>query len=280
MKKEKEIPIPSFEQTRSPNISSWRVTAALVPGLMAGLYFILTTDPLPQPLSYHDFADTRVLLGIPHAGDVVTNLAFVIAGARGLWFLAQGNHGTRTFVDQRERRLFRWFFVGVLLTGLGSGCYHLAPDNDSLVWDRIPMAIGFMSIVAIMIAERVKLSLGVALLVPLMAIGTGTVIWWIWTEHAGRGDLRPYLVVQFYPMITIALMLLLLPTPYTRGNYYWGLFVFYAAAKVVEMLDHEIFDLTQGVASGHNLKHLFAAGGAAWVLRMLSLRQPRFYPIS
>jgi hypothetical protein len=265
----------SIEQTSSPNVSSRRVAAALLPGLIVGLFFILRIGPIPQPLSYHDFADTRMLLGIPHAGDVLTNLAFVMVGAWGLWFLARPNRKTRIFIDERERRLFQWLFVGVLLTGFGSGWYHLAPDNDSLVWDRVPMAIGFMSIVAIMIAERVKLSLGVALLVPLVVIGVGTVFWWIWTEHAGHGDLRPYLFVQFYPMITIALMLILLPTPYTRGNDYWGLFFFYAAAKVVEILDRQIFDLTQGLVSGHNLKHLFAAGAAAWILRMLWLRQPR-----
>lgn len=263
------------KQTNSLKANSWRFAAALLPGLLVGLYFIVRTDPLPQPLSYHEFADTRVLLGIPHAGDVLTNLAFVIIGAWGLWFLARPQPTTRIFIDDRERRLFQWLFVGVFLTGIGSGWYHLAPDNDSLVWDRIPMTIGFMSIIAIMIAERVKLSFGVALLIPLVAVGVGTVFWWIWTEHAGHGDLRPYLFVQFYPLITIALMLLLLPTPYTHGNFYWGLFVFYGAAKIVEVLDHEIFGLTQGLVSGHNLKHLLAAGGTAWILRMLWLRQTR-----
>lgn len=264
-----------MEQNSLLKVWPWRVAAVFVPGLVIGLYFILKTGPLPQPLSYHDFADTRVLLGIPHAGDVLTNLAFVVVGAWGLWPLMWPNRNVLTFIDERERRLFQWFFLGVFLTGFGSGWFHLAPDNDSLVWDRVPMAITFMSIVAIMIAERVKLSLGVSLLFPLIAIGLGTVFWWIWTEHAGSGDLRPYLFVQFYPMITIVLMLLLLPAPYTHSNYYWGLFVFYAAAKVVEILDHRIFDLTHGVVSGHNLKHLFAAAGAAWILRMLWLRQPR-----
>lgn len=265
----------SKEQTGFQKVRFWRIGAAFFPGLIVGLYFILATGPLPQPLSYHDFADTRALLGIPHAGDVLTNLAFVGAGAWGLWFLARSNRATRSSIDERERRLFRWFFAGVFLTGFGSGWYHLVPDNDSLVWDRIPMTVGFMSIVAIMIAERVRLSLGVTLFVPLVAMGIGTVFWWIWTEHTGHGDLRPYLFVQFYPLITVALILLLLPTPYTHGHYYWGLFAFYAAAKIVELLDHELFSLTQGVASGHNLKHLFAAGGAVWILRMLWLRRPR-----
>ena len=102
-------------------------------------------------------------------------------------------------------------------------------------------------------------------------------MWWIWTEHLGHGDLRWYLMVQFYPFITIALMLLLLPTPYTRGNDYWGLFFFYAAAKIAEVLDQQIFSLTQSIISGHSLKHLFAAAGAAWLLRMLWLRQ-KSYP--
>jgi len=135
------------------------------------------------------------------------------------------------------------------------------------------MTIGFMSLVAIMIAERVKLSIGIALLWPLIIVGVATVIWWIETEHAGHGDLRPYLIVQFYPMLTIALMLLLLPTPYTHSKYYGWLFLSYATAKIVEILDHELFNLTQGVISGHSLKHLFAAGGAACVLRMLWVRQ-------
>jgi hypothetical protein len=264
-----------MEHTRPLKISPWRIAAALLPGLVAGVFFMLTTGPLPQPLSYHDFADTRILMGIPHAGDVLSNLAFVIVGAGGLWSLAQQKLTIRSFIDGRERRLFQWLFIGVFLTGLGSGWYHLEPDNYSLVWDRLPMAISFMSIFAIMITERIKPSLGIALLGPLVVIGIASVLLWIWTEHMGQGDLRWYLVVQFYPMLTIALMLFFLPTRYSHGNDYWGLFFLYAADKVVEVLDHEIFNLTQGLISGHTLKHLFAAAGAAWILRMLWLRQPR-----
>lgn len=252
--------------------STRRIAAALLPGLLVGV-IMLVNDPIPQPLSYHDFADTRVLLGIPHAGDVLTNLAFFIVGVWGLWFLAQPRYSGRSFIDGRERRLFQCFFTGVFLTAFGSGWYHLEPDNYSLVWDRLPMAVAFMSIFATVIAERVKLNTGVTLLGPLVAIGVASVLWWIWTEHTGHGDLRWYLMVQFYPILTIALMLLLLPTPYTRGNDYWGLFFFYAAAKDVEVFDYQTFYLTQSLVSGHNLKHLFAAAGAAWLLRMLWLRQ-------
>ena len=257
------------------HVSSWRVTLALLPGLIAGIYIMTASGPMPQPLSYHNFADNRLFLGIPHAGDVLTNFAFLIVGACGWWFLVQPRLSNKSFTDNRERTLFWWLFTGVLLTAFGSGWYHLNPKNYSLVWDRLPMAIGFMSIFSIMIAERVSLPLGAVLLKPLVAIGILSILWWIWTEHNGRGDLRWYLFVQFYPLITIALMLLLLPTAYTRGNDYWGLFILYAVAKIVEILDHEIFQLTNGLVSGHNLKHLFAAAAAAWILRMLWLRVPR-----
>jgi len=261
-----------LQPTPSTGVTPWRVAMSLLPGLVAGILAMLAYRPIPQPLSYHNFADQRVWLGIPHAGDVLTNLAFLVVGALGLWFLARPGLSRDAFVDDRERALFRWLFLGVLLTGFGSAWYHLAPDNYSLVWDRLPMAVAFMSVFSILLAERVSLPVGVAMLRPLIVIGIVSVLWWIWTEHIGRGDLRWYLLVQFYPLIAMALMLLLLPTRYTHGNDYWGLFFCYVAAKVAEVLDHEIFHLTGELVSGHNLKHVFAAVGVAWLIRMLWLR--------
>lgn len=259
----------------SLHTSYWRIATALIPGLLLGVVVWLVAGPIPQPQSYHQFADEHIALGIPHAGDVLSNLAFIIVGTWGMWFLSQPRLNERAFIDRRERRAFWWLFTGVFLTGFGSGWYHLSPDNYSLVWDRLPMALAFMGIFATMISERIKPSLGFVLLGPLQVAGVASVLWWIWTEHLGQGDLRLYLIVQFYPMITMFLMLLLLPTPYTHGRYYWGLFLFYAAAKVTELLDSPIHEFSQGVISGHSLKHLFAAAGVGCLLRMLWLRQPR-----
>lgn len=49
------------------------------------------------------------------------------------------------FSDARERWLYAVVFAGLILTALGSGYYHLAPDNARLVWDRIPIMITFMA---------------------------------------------------------------------------------------------------------------------------------------
>lgn len=32
------------------------------------------------------------------------------------------------------------FFVGVAAVAFGSGYYHLKPDDDRLVWDRLPVS--------------------------------------------------------------------------------------------------------------------------------------------
>ena len=41
---------------------------------------------IPQPQSYHNFADQRSFLGIPNFGDVVSNIPFALFGVWGLLF--------------------------------------------------------------------------------------------------------------------------------------------------------------------------------------------------
>jgi len=60
--------------------------------------------------------------------------------------------------------------------------------------------------------------LGVVLLAPLVLLGAASVGgYWTRTESLGRGDLRFYYLVQFYPLIAIPLLLALCPPRYTRG---------------------------------------------------------------
>lgn len=255
--------------------SLWRIALSIFPGIFLGAILLLFYEPIPQPLYYHQFADNRILLIIPHVGDVLTNLGLLAVGIVGLVLLKKSAFTDKAFISDKEVVLFRIFFLGTCLTAFGSGWYHLSPDNASLFWDRLSMAICFMSLFAIVIAERIRLTLGIYVVVPLLVFGISSVIWWIWTEHAGQGDLRWYLLVQFYPLMTIALMLVLLPTPYSKSNYYWLVFVLYALAKVAELFDHEIFHLTGQLMSGHNLKHLLVSLAAAGLLVMLSLRQAK-----
>ena len=242
-------------------------------GIVTALVVVaaLLLPPIPQPKSYHVFADWRSFLGIPNFGDVVSNLPFAVVGLWGLVFLLRSD--PEQFVDSRERWPYVIIFVGLLLTAFGSSYYHLNPDNARLVWDRLPMTIVFMSLVSATIAERVSLRAGLWLLPVLLLVGIGSVLQWHLSELHGAGDLRFYSAVQAYAVLFL-LIALLLPPRYTRGSDLAIVAGFYVLAKVLEILDKPIFELTRHIVSGHTLKHLAAAGAAYWILRMLMKRRP------
>jgi hypothetical protein len=239
---------------------------------------ILVVDPMlpriPQPQSYHAFADQRSFLGVPHFNDVVSNVPFAIFGLWGLVFLLRYNPGElrKHFLDRRERWFYVIISIGLFLTAFGSSYYHLDPGNDRLMWDRLPMTIVFMSMVAALIAERINLRLGLWLLPVLLVIGISSVLQWHMSEMRGAGDLRFYGAVQAYSVIFV-LLALLLPTPYTHGSDLLLIAGFYILAKVLEILDKPIFSLGQ-IVSGHTLKHLAAALAGYSILRMIRRRRP------
>jgi hypothetical protein len=225
----------------------------------------------PQSLSYHHFADRRSWVGIPNFGDVASNVLFLVAGFWGLAFLSRKSSHER-FIDARERWPYVFIFLGLLLTACGSAYYHLAPDNARLVWDRLPMTIVFMPLVAAMIAERVNVKLGLCLVPVLIAVGIGSVLQWHLSEQQGAGDLRFYAVVQLYALLAL-LAALLLPPRYTRGSDLLVVAGLYVLAKILETVDRQIFSLGH-IVSGHTLKHLAAGAAGYWILRMLQTRQP------
>jgi len=230
--------------------------------------------PIPQPLSYHQFADQRTFLGIPRFCDVISNLPFAVVGTWGLVFLYSSNVNRTTggFLDRREIWPYLFFFLGLLLTAFGSSYYHLAPDNARLLWDRLPLSITFMSMVAAIISERVHLTFGLWLLPVLLCVGFASVLQWYWSETRGAGDLRFYAVVQACSALAL-LLGLLLPPRYTRSMDLGLLLGFYGLAKILEFLDIPTFSVLH-LVSGHSLKHLAAAAAGFCVLQMLRKRKP------
>jgi hypothetical protein len=241
---------------------------------IAAIALLFCLPPLPQPQSYHHFADDRSLAGVPNFLNVVSNVPFLLVGLWGLWFVWPRQSGTVSpFFDPVERWPFVLFFAGVGLTGLGSAYYHLEPNNDRLVWDRLPMVVAFMALFAAVLGDRIGVRLGIRLLLPLVALGIGSVIYWHASEQQGRGDLRPYYFVQFYPMLALPLLLLFLPPRYTRTADFFVALGWYVLAKVCEHPgDRPIYELGH-IVSGHTLKHLSAAISAYWILRMLQKRR-------
>lgn len=233
---------------------------------------LLGQPPLAQDPAYHRMADGRACLGIPNCLNVLSNLPFAVVGVLGLAtiFRRPMKHASPGR-DPWERWPYAALFAGIALTTLGSAYYHLAPDNARLVWDRLPMTLGFMGLLTALLTERVSPRLGHLLLGPLLLVGTASVVYWYWTELQGRGDLRLYVLVQYGSLVLVALLLLLYPTRYPGTGYLVVALGAYAGAKWLEAADERIFTLG-GFVSGHTLKHLAAAGAVACLVAMLRAR--------
>lgn len=230
--------------------------------------------PVAQPAGYHHFADQRSFLGIPNFNDVISNLAFLLSGAAGLVFLwhIHQNPAQTVFQDRKESWPYWVLFVSIVSVAFGSIYYHWTPDIDHLLWDRLPIVIAIAALLSATIADRISLTAGLQLLPLLVVLAVLSVLYWYWTELHGRGNLNFYIVMQFYSILLIVWISLRFPSRYTHGNGVFQVIAWYAAAKAAEMLDEKIFIWTDGLISGHTLKHLIAAFAAYWIVRVLRRR--------
>ena len=219
------------------------------------LFFV---DPIKQDSNYHLFADNRSIAYVTNFYNVVSNLPFVIIGYLGITLLRSAGLPPGV-TDLKTAHYF--FFFGVFLTGFGSAYYHLQPDNATLLWDRLPITILFMAFFCIVIGECISVVCALRLLLPLLALGVLSVFYWHFTEQQGQGDLRPYILVQFLPIVLIPLILWLYDGNQKGCNYVWSVLGMYLLAKVAESMDADIYQQL-GFISGHSIKHLLAGFGA------------------
>ncbi|HZZ94729.1 MAG TPA: alkaline phytoceramidase [Usitatibacter sp.] len=229
--------------------------------------------PIAQPPHYHDFADARPWLGIPHAADVLSNAAFALVAAWGAWRLR------RRGVRERLGAALPGYvlFVGALaLTALGSAYYHWAPTNARLVWDRLPIALACAALLEATWVQAYRPRGTTGLLPALCLVAVGSVAWWSWTQARGVGDLRPYLLLQGAPLVLIPLWQWQSGAPRRERVGFAVAIALYVLAKVLELDDRAIYAAT-GLASGHTLKHLAAAAAAAVIVAsvtQISTREP------
>lgn len=241
----------------------------------------LALPPIAQPPQYHDFADQRACGPLPNCLDTASNALFVLAGLWGLWVLwvlwglrrPGGPAARRVCGDAREAWPYALFFLAVILVGFASGYYHLAPDNAGLAWDRAAIALALMAWFAAIVGERIGPASGLRLLPLLVAAGLGSVLYWHWSETQGLGDLRPYLFMQLAPILLIPLLVWQYPPRYSGGRDILIVVGLYLLALLFDLNDRPVFALTDGLVSGHTLKHGLAALAALWVARYLRTRR-------
>ena len=242
--------------------SVWRY-GALLAVVFGTLTWLLSLDPIRQDTDYHLFADTRSFAGIPNFLNVISNLPFLIVGLLGL--RVRRCHGLHA------AGAWSVLFFGVALVSGGSAFYHWNPTNESLIWDRVPMAAVFMGLFVALLGEYLDARLTATF--PLgcaILVGLASVVYWFLAD-----DLRPYGWVQLMPLLTIPVLMLLFQTSYTHSWLFLLALSFYAGAKIAEFLDEEIFSNTRELLSGHTLKHLLAAACCCTVLLMLRQRTKR-----
>lgn len=215
---------------------------------------LLFLPAIPQDINYHNFADQDALFGLPNFWNVSSNLPFVLIGC---WALVHMFTRDRQKIEPQLFIFSLIFFAGFTLTGFGSAYYHWGPDNTSLVWDRLPMTIAFMSFFAMMLSLHINQRTGLLGLFPLILTGMGSVAYWAYTEQLGRGDLRTYAGVQFIPILLIPLLIVLFPGASYKLRYFFFILTAYIGAKIFEYFDAQIFQYFP--LSGHSIKHLCAS---------------------
>lgn len=214
-------------------------------GITAIIGFVLSS-PIEQNEDYHNFSDALTIGGIPNFWNVISNFPFLMVGLFGIFRLKKMDRANLQFLT---------FFIGICLVAIGSGYYHLNPNNSTLVWDRLPMTIVFTALMSIVISEFIDFKKGKMLLIPFLIIGIISVIYWVKLD-----DLRLYALVQFYPILAIPIILFLFKSEENSPKGFWLLLITYIMAKLFETYDYEIHN-TLKLISGHPLKHLSASVG-------------------
>lgn len=250
--------IPAYRWRALPTVT----TVAVAVGL-------LLVGPIVQPAWYYDFADHSTFLGVPHAGDVISNIGFTVVGALGIMALwPQRSHkGLRAGWNG-----YLLFLISLILTGAGSAYFHLAPDNQRLVWDRLPIALACAGLLAAVRAETRRLPESADDTIWFAFIAALSVAWWYYTGRNGApGDLRPYLALQALTMVLIPQWQAIGRSANADRAWFAAACGVYIVARLCELADHQIHEAL-GFLSGHTLKHLLATAAATVVVVRLQRR--------
>lgn len=209
----------------------------------------------------YEFACDGSCFGIPHFWNVVTNLPYLLVGAWGLGILWRRRlWGHPSFHDWTD------FWIWTALVCVGSGAYHWVLQPWGLALDRIAIC----GVIASLAAHVAQVGLGLRpsrrRSLVFLVVAQATVLIW-----ALGGTAWAYGVLQLLGGLAVLAVVLCawrrgrLPTSPAPILLFLGA---YALAKVVELLDRPICELS-GRLGGHPLKHLVSAAGLACLVAMM-----------
>lgn len=256
---------PALSHSRRDVVYADRVGLAAI--LLTTVVWVML-PAIPQDPSYHQFAYQRPWLGVSHAADSLSNIAFALVGVVGVVRLASRRRPR--FSPATEAGMW-CIALGLVCTAIGSAWYHRDPTDSTLFWDRLPMTLVFAGVLGTAIAQRVGNDVGRLSLALLVPLGIASVVYWKIT-----GNLSLYVALQLGGIGGLLLLILLTRKGDDSVPWVWVV-AWYVLAKVAESMDQAIWDVTDGLIAGHTLKHLLAAAAGAaalWPLRPRAHGEP------
>lgn len=225
-----------------------------------GIAIVFSMNPIVQNIDYHNFIDSKTIFNIPNFNNVISNFGFILLGCFGF---------IKTITTNKKSNLLYFLLGGIFLTGIGSGYYHWHPNNTTLVFDRLPMVIIFMTFFTFIISNYINSKNREIYLITFLGTGITSVLYWSYTETIGVGDLRSYALVQFLPMLLIPLIIILYRNKNNHSYYIVPILSFYTLAKLSEHFDKFIYTFSKETISGHSIKHVFAAIAAYYIYKWM-----------
>ncbi len=219
--------------------------------------------PIQQDVTYHHFANDTIVFGIANFWNVVSNIGFIVIALSGIYFL----------LKNKISNIIIWsLFAGIFVTGFGSAYYHYTPNNTTLVWDRLPMTIVFTSFFALIYSWCFSTKTGFKIWLVSLVAGIYSVFYWQYTEQELRGDLRLYAIIQFLPIVLIAIIV---ASNFKKHTFLLQpismIVLWYVVAKLLEHFDNYFFEITN-LFSGHPIKHVAAAVATFYIYKMVKVQ--------
>ncbi len=186
---------------------------------------ILHTYTIPK--SYHNFVDKRKFMGVNNAMNVLSNLFFLYPAI----YLLTKQHKNKTK------------FLALIIFGLAitSAYYHMNPNNHTIFMDMIFVVSLNTFVLSYFVDETLGYLIGI--------LGIASVFLWNVTN-----DIRPYALLQIGILIFCCFKLYETPAQ----DYILPIIGVGISVRLVEMLDSQIYKLTNKLISGHTLKHILA----------------------
>lgn len=254
----KPVCAPVVASVAAASLPLSRLEKSLLCLSLAWLLLALFGPHVAQYADYHAFADQSQHWGLSHWGDVWSNLPLVLVGAVGAgWARRSSLNAVWPALYERQQL----FFYGLMLAGMGSFAYHLAPNDQTLWLDRLGMCVAFAGILGVTVTHRCSDRAGQVMTYAALIAGPFSL--WLWQYG---GSLWAWSAYQGGGMLLIVAMACLPAASKRYGVALAGVMACYGVAKLCELADHQIYALTHGWVSGHTLKHLWSAAAGLPVL--------------